>query len=275
MYRECHLGKEETLRYPCSRSIRLWNGGERVGLCHAMDTPALHIDNWRWQNVPFHLRTGKRLPAHVSEISIQFRPMPHQSFPPSAVQDRQPNRLIIRIQLDEGITQRFQAKQPGPTLHLRPVQMNFSYRETFKAGPPEAYETLLLDVMRGDPTLFMRADQVDAAWSVLTPMLNVWDTVPPIDFPSYPGGTWVPEAAAALVGPGGGTWLTPILSEQTQEEEESELLCGSVLVPGSLRRVAAGLIVQMEDKQVYGGHVMEPRIDYYRVHMAKWKLCTG
>jgi glucose-6-phosphate 1-dehydrogenase len=183
----------------------------------------LHIDNWRWQDVPFYLRTGKRLPAQVSEISIQFRPMPHQSFPSSAVQDWQPNRLIIRIQPDEGITQRFQAKQPGPTLHLRPVQMNFSYRETFKAGPPEAYETLLLDVMCGDPTLFMRADQVDAAWSVLTPILNVWGTVPPIDFPSYPAGTWGPEAAAALVGPDGGTWLTPVLPEQTQEEEESEL----------------------------------------------------
>ena len=144
-------------------------------------------------------------------------------FHPPPCNDWQPNRLIIRIQPDEGITQRFQAKQPGPALRLRPVQMDFSYRETFKADPPEAYETLLLDVMRGDPTLFMRADQVDAAWSVLTPILNVWDTVPPIDFPSYPAGTWGPEAAAALVGPDGGTWLTPVLSEQTQEEEESEL----------------------------------------------------
>jgi glucose-6-phosphate 1-dehydrogenase len=177
----------------------------------------LYVDNWRWQDVPFYLRTGKR----VSEISIQFRPVPHQSFPPSAVSDWQPNRLIIRIQPDEGIMQRFQAKLPGPTLRLSPVQMHFSYRETFRAGPPEAYETLLLDVMRGDATLFMRADQVDAAWSVLMPILNVWDTVQPIDFPNYPAGTWGPEEAAALVVPDGGTWLTPVLSAETQEEEES------------------------------------------------------
>ncbi len=189
----------------------------------------LYVDNWRWQDVPFYLRTGKRLPERVSEISIQFRPVPHQSFPPSAVSDWQPNRLIIRIQPDEGIMLRFQAKLPGPTLRLSPVQMRFSYRETFKAGPPEAYETLLLDVMRDDATLFMRADQVDAAWSVLTPVLNAWDTVQPIDFPNYPAGTWGPEQAAALVvfdrgalGPTGGAgagWLTPVLTEEMQAEE--------------------------------------------------------
>jgi glucose-6-phosphate 1-dehydrogenase len=179
----------------------------------------LYVDNWRWQDVPFYLRTGKRLPERVSEISIQFRPVPHQSFPPSAVSDWQPNRLIIRIQPDEGIMLRFQAKLPGPTLRLSPVQMHFSYRETFKAGPPEAYETLLLDVMRGDATLFMRADQVDAAWSVLTPVLNAWDTVP-LDFPNYPAGAWGPEQAAALVVPDGGAWLTPALSAETQMEEE-------------------------------------------------------
>jgi glucose-6-phosphate 1-dehydrogenase len=182
----------------------------------------LYVDNWRWQDVPFYLRTGKRLPARVSEVTIQFRPVPHQSFPPSAGSDWQPNRLIIRIQPEEGITQRFQAKQPGPTLRLSPVQMHFSYRETFKADPPEAYETLLLDVMRGDATLFMRADQVDAAWSMVTPILNVWDAVPPIDFPNYTAGTWGPEAAAALVVPDGGTWLTPVLSQEMHEAKEAE-----------------------------------------------------
>ena len=182
----------------------------------------LSIDNWRWQDVPFYLRTGKRLPARVSEISIEFRPVPHQSFPASSVHDWQPNRLVIRIQPDEGITQHFQAKQPGPALRLRPVEMGFSYCETFKADPPEAYETLLLDVMRGDPTLFMRADQVVEAWSVITPVLNVWESVSPIDFPNYLAGTWGPESAAALVVPDGGSWLTPVLPERTEEEVAPE-----------------------------------------------------
>jgi glucose-6-phosphate 1-dehydrogenase len=182
----------------------------------------LYVDNWRWQDVPFYLRTGKRLPVRVSEVSIQFRAAPHQSFPPSAMSDWQLNRLIMRIQPEEGITVRFQAKQPGPTLRLSPVEMNFSYRETFKAGAPEAYETLLLDVMRGDATLFMRADQVESAWSVLAPILNVWGRVAPIDFPNYPAGTWGPEEAAALIVPDGGTWLTPLISDEMQAEAEAQ-----------------------------------------------------
>ncbi len=182
----------------------------------------LYVDNWRWQDVPFYLRTGKRLPVRVSEVSIQFRAAPHQSFPTAAMSDWQLNRLILRIQPEEGITQRFQAKQPGPQLRLSPVEMNFSYREAFKADPPEAYETLLLDVMRGDATLFMRADQVEAAWSVLTPVLNVWDRVPPTDFPNYPAGTWGPEEAAALIVPDGGAWLTPVISAEMQAEAEAQ-----------------------------------------------------
>ncbi len=182
----------------------------------------LYVDNWRWQDVPFYLRTGKRLPLRASEVSIEFRPVPHQSFPRSAVPDWQPNRLILRIQPDEGIMFRFQAKQPGPTLRLSPVQMQFSYRDTFEADPPEAYETLLLDVMRGDATLFMREDQVDTAWSILTPILDAWDAVQPIDFPNYPAGTWGPEAAAALVVPDGGTWLTPALPAGDEHAEESK-----------------------------------------------------
>ena len=113
----------------------------------------LFIDNWRWQDVPFYLRTGKRLPVRVSEITIQFRPVPHKSFPVSAALLWQPNRLIIRIQPEEGILIRFQAKQPGGSIRLSPVDMLFSYEETFRTEPPEAYETLLLDVMcrRRDP----------------------------------------------------------------------------------------------------------------------------
>lgn len=152
-----------------------------------------------------------RLPAKVSEITIQFRPVPHQSFPLAAAVDWHPNRLTIRIQPREAINLRFQAKQPGPAMRLSPVDMSFCYQETFKTTPPEAYETLLLDVMRGDATLFMRSDQVEAAWSVVEPVLEVWNSVPPIDFPNYPAGSWGPEAAEALIARDGRSWVVPTL----------------------------------------------------------------
>ncbi|MFB3925406.1 MAG: glucose-6-phosphate dehydrogenase [Syntrophales bacterium] len=171
----------------------------------------LFVDNWRWQDVPFYLRTGKRLPARVSEVSIQFTPVPHQSFPPSATLVWQPNRLIIRIQPEEGIHLRFQAKQPGAVISLSPVDMHFSYQETFKAAPPEAYETLLLDVMKGDATLFMRADQAEAAWAVIMPVLKVWSAVPPVGFPNYQAGSWGPETAEALIARDGRSWSMPVL----------------------------------------------------------------
>ncbi len=124
----------------------------------------LFIDNWRWQDVPFYLRTGKCLPQQASEISIQFRAMPHQPFPPESSLGWQPSRLILSIQPVEGIVLGFQAKYPGPKMQLRPVDMRFSYRESFAAPSPDAYETLLWDVMKDDATLFMRADlQVEAA----------------------------------------------------------------------------------------------------------------
>ena len=167
----------------------------------------LHIDNWRWQNVAFYLRTGKRLEKIASEVMIQFRPVPHQSFPKSAALAWQPNRLILQIQPQEGILLRFQAKQPGSILHLSPVDMRFSYQEAFKAKSPQAYETLLADVMSGDATLFMRADQVEASWSVLMPILNSWDNSKPADFPNYKSGTWGPKAAEILITKDGRGWL--------------------------------------------------------------------
>lgn len=172
----------------------------------------LFVDNWRWQDVPFYLRTGKRLPARVSEVSIQFRPVPHQSFPASAAGDWQPNRLVIRIQPEESILLHFQAKQPGPAMNLSPVEMRFCYEDAFKETLPEAYETLLLDVMQGDATLFMRADQVEAAWSVIMPVLETWETVLPLTFPNYQAGTWGPEAAEALISRDGRSWQTPVIS---------------------------------------------------------------
>ncbi|MCL4465568.1 MAG: glucose-6-phosphate dehydrogenase [Chloroflexi bacterium] len=178
----------------------------------------LFVDNWRWQDVPFYLRTGKRLPSKVSEVFICFRPAPHQSFPPSAAGEWRSNRLAIRIQPAEGIHLQFQAKQPGPTLRLSRVEMHFCYEDVFKAKPPEAYETLLLDVMRGDATLFMRADQVEAAWSVITPVLEAWETTTPNDFPNYQASTWGPEAAEVLIAQDGRSWLQPILEEGGGED---------------------------------------------------------
>jgi glucose-6-phosphate 1-dehydrogenase len=181
----------------------------------------LSVDNWRWQDVPFYLRTGKRLKTKASEVTIQFRPVPHQSFPKAAALAWQPNRLIIHIQPQEGILLRFQAKQPGSTLHLSPVDMHFSYQETFRSRSPEAYETLLADVMSGDATLFMRADQVETSWSVLTPILNAWADLKPADFPNYQSGTWGPEAADVLIAKDGRSWLQPILRED-QEGNQSQ-----------------------------------------------------
>jgi glucose-6-phosphate 1-dehydrogenase len=179
----------------------------------------LFVDNWRWQDVPFYLRTGKRLPAKVSEAFIRFRPVPHQSFPSPSAAEWQPNRLAICIQPEEGILLRFQAKQPGPTMRLGPVDMRFTYREAFKVTSPEAYETLLLDVMSGDATLFMRADQIETAWSVIAPILEAWEAVAPSNFPNYPAGTWGPEATEKLIAKDGRCWLLPTLLENEKKKE--------------------------------------------------------
>jgi len=167
----------------------------------------LFIDNWRWQDIPFYMRTGKRMAEDVSKVIIQFRPVPHQSFPSSAAIDWQPNRLEIDIQPDEGISLSFLAKHPGVALRLSPRDMHFRYAEAFKSEPPEAYETLLLDVLEGDATLFMRADQVECAWQVVDPVLEVWNSVEASDFPNYPGGSWGPESAETLIAQDGRSWL--------------------------------------------------------------------
>jgi len=162
----------------------------------------LFVDNWRWQGVPFYLRTGKRLERQASEISIQFRSAPHRAFPTEATLDWQSSRLVIAIQPGEGISLRFQAKHPGPEMQLRSVQMQFNYSESFDAPSPDAYETLLWDIMKNDATLFMRADQVEAAWRLLTPVIEVCAEAPPGDFPNYPAGTWGPVEAQGLLAQG-------------------------------------------------------------------------
>jgi len=174
----------------------------------------LHVDNWRWQGVPFYLRTGKRLTAQVSEISIRFRDVPHRAFPAEVGLNAQPARLVIQIQPEQGIVFKFTAKEPGSRLRLHPVNMRFCYADAFNLPAPDAYETLLWDVMRGDPTLFMRADQVEAAWQILMPVIEAWEENPAPDFPNYAAGSWGPEAAAVLVAGDGNNWLTPTLSDR-------------------------------------------------------------
>ena len=170
----------------------------------------LFVDNWRWQDVPFYLRTGKRLPVRASEVCIQFRPVPHQSFPSSAIGEMEPNRLLLRIQPNEGIVLRFQAKRPGSNMRLARVETRFSYKEAFdKAPEPEAYETLLLDVIEGDLTQFMRRDQVEEAWKIVMPILEYWADQGHSDLPLYPAGSWGPEAAHFLIARDSRMWVEP------------------------------------------------------------------
>ncbi len=167
----------------------------------------LYVDNWRWADVPFYLRSGKRLPNKVSEIVIQFKRVPHLFFQMSPEDQIEPNLLVIRIQPDEGISLRFGAKVPGPEMHIQQVQMNFSYSDAFKAQPSTAYETLLLDAMEGDPTLFNRADAVETAWQVIEPLLDIWKATKPFQpFPNYAAGTWGPAAADHMLAKDGRSW---------------------------------------------------------------------
>jgi glucose-6-phosphate 1-dehydrogenase len=159
----------------------------------------LYIDNWRWQNVPFYLRTGKRMNREAYEIIAQFHKVPHQAFPKEATLDWGASSLTFCIQPYQGIVLRFQAKQPGTSLMLQPVRMSFNYQEEFSRPIPEAYETLLWDIMHNDATLFMRADQVEAAWQLMMPILNAWAEKEPIDFPNYESGSWGPESANDLL----------------------------------------------------------------------------
>jgi glucose-6-phosphate 1-dehydrogenase len=170
----------------------------------------LFVDTWRWQDVPFYLRSGKRMPEQVSQIAIQFRPAPHRSFPAATCRDWHPSRLVLLIQPDEGIVLTFPAKCPGPRMLLRPVEMRFNYKASFAGLSPNAYETLLWAVMNNDPTLFMRADQVEAAWRALMPVFTSWAGSRPRNFPNYAAGTWGPAAADALTKRDGRRWPEPL-----------------------------------------------------------------
>ncbi|MDF5724873.1 MAG: glucose-6-phosphate dehydrogenase [Rhizonema sp. PD37] len=164
------------------------------------------VDNWRWHGVPFYLRTGKRMPKKVSEISIHFREVPSSMFK-SAAHNMSGNILALRIQPNEGISLRFDVKMPGAEFRTRSVDMDFSYGSFGIQATSDAYDRLLLDCMMGDQTLFTRADEVEAAWQVVTPALSVWDTPSdPASVPQYEAGTWEPAEAELLINQDGRRW---------------------------------------------------------------------
>ncbi|HET9481490.1 MAG TPA: glucose-6-phosphate dehydrogenase, partial [Candidatus Polarisedimenticolia bacterium] len=171
---------------------------------------ALHceLDSWRWAGVPFYLRTGKRLPKRTTEIAIQFRRPPLEIFRRVSASPVAPNLLIVNVQPDEGITVRFDAKLPGTRMQLAPVMMNFRYGTTFGGEVPDAYETLLLDAMIGDATLFARHDFVEASWGLITPVHEAWRDEQAREIPLYEAGEWGPAEADVLIAREGRRWRT-------------------------------------------------------------------
>jgi glucose-6-phosphate 1-dehydrogenase len=170
-----------------------------------------HVDNWRWAGVPFYIRTGKRLPKRVTDIAIRFNAAPLSLFPADGDDGEhasRPNLLIVRIQPEEGISIRFLSKHPGKGMRLRPVSMDFNYGSSFGARTPSAYETLLVDAMSGDPTLYTRQDMVEASWAVVQPILDDW-SAREFDFPNYAAGSWGPAAADEMLARNGHAWRIP------------------------------------------------------------------
>ena len=166
----------------------------------------LFIDNWRWAGVPFYIRTGKRLARRVTEIVVQFKSAPFLLFRKTAVEQLAPNVLVIRIQPDEGISLRFDAKVPGPKVRIDTVDMDFQYAKYFGNAPSTGYETLLHDCLAGDATLFQRADSIEIGWNVVQPVLNVWQSLPAPSFPNYGAGSWGPSEAEQLLQQDGRKW---------------------------------------------------------------------
>jgi len=169
----------------------------------------LKVDNWRWADTPFYLRTGKRLPSRASEIAIQFKTAPHLPFAKTAVQGLTPNVLVMRIQPHEGASLKIAAKIPGPVMRLRTVNMDFFYGSAFLVESPDAYERLVLDCMLGDPTLFAREDEVERAWGLVDHIEEGLAQQPAAGFPNYAAGAWGPEAADALIESDGRRWRRP------------------------------------------------------------------
>jgi glucose-6-phosphate 1-dehydrogenase len=176
----------------------------------------VELENWRWGGIPFLLRTGKRLAKHVTEIAVEFKLPPLRLFRTLEcvgdycdLTDMQPNVLIFRIQPDEGISLSFSAMRPGMNVYLHPVRFEFDYGKSFGKNLPDAYERLMLDALRGDPTLFIRSDVLEASWEFITPILESWATAAPPKFPNYAPGTWGPAEANSLTNGCGECWRRP------------------------------------------------------------------
>ena len=166
----------------------------------------LFIDNWRWHGVPIYVRTGKRLPKRITEITVHFKQAPISLFQGRQISSLAPNVLAIQVQPQEGISLSINSKPPGPRLRAKPVEMNFQYNDSFRTVSPEAYERLLLDAMRGEATLFTRSDEIEEAWQVLDPILQSWQESVGIDIADYAAGTWGPSEADQLIAATGHRW---------------------------------------------------------------------
>jgi glucose-6-phosphate 1-dehydrogenase len=199
-YGEGHIGDEHLAAYRTEDNVAPESNTETfAGL-------KLRIDNWRWADVPFYLRTGKRMAKRTTEIAIQFKRAPFQLFRDTPVENLETNRLVLYIQPEEGLSLRFGAKIPGPIMHMGGVEMKFNYVDYFGRTPSTGYERLIYDCMLGDATLFQRADMVEAGWSVITPILDVWKALPPRTFPNYASGAWGPKEADDLLARDGRSW---------------------------------------------------------------------
>jgi glucose-6-phosphate 1-dehydrogenase len=197
-----------------------WVGGKEVAGYRAEEGVApdsstetfvalrLTVDNWRWADVPFYVRTGKRLPKRETEIAVTFKRAPLSLFQHLDPDSMTPNVLAMRIQPDEGISLRVLSKAPGQAVDIQPVHMDFLYGSQFSRQSPDAYERLLLDAMQGDSTLFTRSDEVEAEWAIVTPILEAWQKEAPPSFPNYEAGTWGPQSAVGLMQRDGRTWRT-------------------------------------------------------------------
>jgi glucose-6-phosphate 1-dehydrogenase len=189
-----------------ARAYRAEDNVARDSTVETYTAMRLMIDNWRWAGVPFYLRTGKRLNIRSSEIAIRFKQAPYALFRDTPVDELDADWLILRIQPDEGIRLRFNAKRPGPSMTLESVSMKFNYKDYFHQAPAVGYETLIYDCLIGDATLFQRADQVESAWALVEPVLKGWANTTPRHFPNYAAGSEGPIAANDLLAKDGRSW---------------------------------------------------------------------
>ena len=194
------------------REVKGYREEEKVAPTSTVETYVsmrLYVDNWRWADTPFYLRTGKRLASRASEIAIQFKNAPHLPFQKTAVAGLNPNVLVMRIQPHEGTSLKVAAKIPGPVMRMRTVNMDFFYGSSFLVESPDAYERLILDCMLGDPTLFAREDEVERAWGLADHVESIWAAQPRPSLPNYAAGSWGPEEADALIERDGRRWRRP------------------------------------------------------------------